>query len=300
MPENSENAWLIKGRYLFLILFIVIVITLLFREIVLPLFIIDVETHLATVITSMFFYLLLTFILYITAVKASVNINLLLGSFKKEYLGTKYIFAAIPLAGLSAVGVYLLYYPLSFVVPEYVKGAIINDASDNFWLTGDNLLLANTLSFINIAVLIPFSEELFFRAFLITGLGRKWSAAKAVTAAVIIYGVANGNPVGAAFEAAVFSIFYLRTRSLAVPVILHSLLNILDYANTWFAKTTGYTVYATLDTFRSSLWYPLAGLAVSLPWLIYFYNKERAEGKLVVPYFRKNNIDIVKEGKDDY
>jgi|GEM_PF-1576672 len=292
MAENSENAWLIKGRYLFLILFIVLVAVLLFREFVLTLFTADVETHLMSVITSMFFYLLLIFMMYLAAGKASVDMGMLLGTFKKEYLGIKYILSAIPLAGLSVVGIYLLYYPLSYLVPEYVKSSIINNTSDSFWLTGGNLILTNVLSFINIALIIPFSEELFFRAFLITSFGRKWSTATAVTVAVIIYAIANGNPLGAAFEAAVFSIIYIRTKSIAVPVILHSLLNIFDYVNSWFSKTTGYTVYATLEIFQNSLWYPLAGLAIALPWLIYFYNKEFAGEKLVIPYFsnKTNNL----------
>ena len=130
MAENSENAWLIKGRYLFLILFIVLVAVLLFREFVLTLFTADVETHLMSVITSMFFYLLLIFMMYLAAGKASVDMGMLLGTFKKEYLGIKYILSAIPLAGLSVVGIYLLYYPLSYLVPEYVKSSIINNTSD--------------------------------------------------------------------------------------------------------------------------------------------------------------------------
>lgn len=102
-------------------------------------------------------------------------------------------------------------------------------------------LLMYVLFFLNICVLAPIYEELFFRGILLRRFTLKWSPQKSIIISSIIFGIIHFNPINVVFAFAlgcVLGYAYLKTKNIFVPMLLHSFSNFLAFLQFVYANQT--------------------------------------------------------------
>lgn len=102
-------------------------------------------------------------------------------------------------------------------------------------------LLVYVLFFLNICVLAPIYEELFFRGILLRRFTLKWSPQKSILISSIIFGVIHLSPINVFFAFAlgcVLGYTYLKTKNIIVPMLLHSFSNFLAFLQFVYANQT--------------------------------------------------------------
>ncbi|MGE7024337.1 CPBP family intramembrane glutamic endopeptidase [Solibacillus cecembensis] len=93
-------------------------------------------------------------------------------------------------------------------------------------------LIVYILFFVNICILAPIWEELFFRGILLRRLTIKWSPQKSIIVSSLLFGLIHVNPltvIFAFFLGCVLGYVYLKTKSIIVPIVVHSCSNILAF-----------------------------------------------------------------------
>lgn len=88
------------------------------------------------------------------------------------------------------------------------------------------------LSFINLCILAPLWEEIFFRGILLRRFTLKWSPQKSIIISSLLFGVIHLNPLTMIFAfcmGCLLGYLYLKTKSLLVPIILHSFANFFGF-----------------------------------------------------------------------
>lgn len=95
------------------------------------------------------------------------------------------------------------------------------------------LLNYKLAGFLMVCIFAPIFEEVIFRGIILRGmLNAKVTPIAAIVISGLIFGSAHLNPwqfVGAGLLGAIFGYVYYRTKSLALPIILHALNNSLSY-----------------------------------------------------------------------
>ncbi|RLZ12279.1 CPBP family intramembrane glutamic endopeptidase [Faecalibacter macacae] len=95
------------------------------------------------------------------------------------------------------------------------------------------LLNYKLAGFLMVCIFAPIFEEVIFRGIILRGmLNAKVTPIVAIAISGLIFGSAHLNPwqfVGAGLLGAIFGYVYYRTKSLALPIILHALNNSLSY-----------------------------------------------------------------------
>lgn len=84
--------------------------------------------------------------------------------------------------------------------------------------------------FLNVCILAPLSEELFFRGILLRRFMIKWSPQKSIIVSSILFGIIHFSPVTVVFAfllGCILGYTYLKTKSIVVPMLIHSFSNFL-------------------------------------------------------------------------
>lgn len=93
-------------------------------------------------------------------------------------------------------------------------------------------LIVYVLFFINVCILAPIWEELFFRGVLLRRFTLKWSPQKSIIISSLLFGVIHINPLNMIFAfglGCLLGYVYLKTKSIVVPMLLHSFSNFLAF-----------------------------------------------------------------------
>ncbi|MEG0473704.1 MAG: CPBP family intramembrane glutamic endopeptidase, partial [Solibacillus sp.] len=88
------------------------------------------------------------------------------------------------------------------------------------------------LFFVNICILAPIWEELFFRGILLRRLMIKWSPQKSIIVSSLLFSLIHVNPltvIFAFFLGCLLGYVYLKTKSIIVPIVVHSFSNFLAF-----------------------------------------------------------------------
>ena len=288
MNKIIDNKWYIKSRYLFFVLILSYIISGIILANILPDYFADTPDPMSVALYDYIFYGILFLFLYIFSKKASINLNSLFGELQFEYFTSKYIFIVLPMIAISYTGIYLTFYPLSFWKPEIVKFFMVEIDSKIIWLNGESYKLANILSFVSIAIVVPIVEELFIRGFLFTSMANKWGIKKAILLSSIFFGMLHANVIGTTLVGIVLCVIYLKTKSLFAPIIIHSAINIIGYILSYFTNLNNIDDFIT--QFQGSWGFGLICIIIGIPWIIYFYKKEISNKLFSVPYFQKVRV----------
>ena len=91
--------------------------------------------------------------------------------------------------------------------------------------------------FISICIFAPIWEELFFRGILLRRFAMKWKATTSIIVSSFIFGLMHigGSSIFHAFLFGCFLAYaYLRTKNIWVPIVLHSVSNLLSFVTLLF------------------------------------------------------------------
>lgn len=145
--------------------------------------------------------------------------------------------------------------------------------------------LYNLLTFGVLVVGAPILEEFLFRGFLLHRWGTRWNPAIATALSSILFGFLHPNPIGLSAFGLVMALLYLRSRSLGLVMIVHSLNNAIAAGISLLSGLQGEDQPPSLEDFRSGVWLGAIFLLVSTPFLIRFVRQNWQVTKRPLPYF---------------
>ena len=186
-----------------------------------------------------------------------------LGHYIPSFKLTAFIFV------FSIASSYALFYPLSYLWPNFVNYWFIDIPPFIYSNNQQFPILPNILSFISLAVLAPIIEELAFRGILLHRWSQKWGKYTAILISSLLFGIAHPDSIGAFAFGVAMCIVYFRTQTLVMPIVCHSINNIVVWLIemgyiAWLGANYSYTI----EDFRDE-W--IAGVASTLVVLVWAY-----------------------------
>ena len=148
------------------------------------------------------------------------------------------------------------------------------------------------LTFFAIVIVAPLTEEFIFRGVLLHRWSSKWGVAIGITTSSVVFGLLHGDLFVAEriSGAVIYALLYFKTQSLMVPIVLHTINNLLAFVGTILSDLTqqdsGYEIDVTY------LWYAFVQFSLALPALLYFLKIPSKRSEL--PYVR-NQQSLVKK-----
>ncbi|MGL5805552.1 MAG: lysostaphin resistance A-like protein [Xenococcaceae cyanobacterium] len=121
-----------------------------------------------------------------------------------------------------------------------------------------------------VIIVAPITEEFLFRGILLHRWSAKWGKTPAILISSILFGLAHMDMffLSRIFSGTILSLLYLETKTLLVPIALHSANNLIFCISKLveaFSSTN-----KNLEINYSTLWYGLLNIALVLPVLVYF------------------------------
>jgi uncharacterized protein len=239
---------------------------------------------LPTVMFGLLWYSILLLLLARGLARARLAPHVLLGS--RPTWGTlgRYALLAIPLVVVSIACTFLLYLPLSYLLPGFVEQWVL--APDMLWTQGPHYVLANGLSFLSFVVVAPIVEEFFFRGLLLTRWSLKWGTTRGILASAAVFALLHPDIIGKFFFGYVMSVLYLQTRSLYIPMSVH----IANNGIAWLLEGIEILRRAPnspppLAEFQSGWWVGVLAAGLITPWVIKFTKRHMPTGGWGIPYF---------------
>ena len=168
---------------------------------------------------------------------------------------------------------YLIYIPLSYIMPSYVESLL---EEKGVYTSADSAIpaIANILEFIMGVVLAPFVEELIFRGVMFNRFLEKWGIKAAIIAPSFLFGILHFNFIGAFVFGLIMTLLYIKTKSLIIPILCHILNNGIAYGITYITYfIEGEEVIYSLEKFRSELWIGIVCFVISTTFIIHFLYK---------------------------
>ena len=193
---------------------------------------------------------------------------------------------ALPIVIFSLSTFFLLYFPVSHFMPEFFQERFIESDTSFISLSSDKHVLANLLIFLTAVFLAPVIEEFFFRGILLTRWTVKWGISRSIFASSFLFGILHLDPIGAFCFGCVMAVFYIRTKSLFIPTVIHiannSIPSIMEWLEILFDVRSS---ERTIEGFQELWPIGLAGFAIIVPCAIYFYKHYIRKTDWRVPYF---------------
>lgn len=221
--------------------------------------------------------------------RAGLSYNRLFGTFPGWRRIGRYCLWAIPLAIFSVSSVFLFQYPLSTIMPEPIKEHLTNGSTTILHESGNKYVLANLLNFLTIVLIAPIVEEFFVRGILLTRLTVKWGVVRAVIVSSVIFALLHNNIIGMFCFACVLAIFYIRTKSLFVPISIHITNNSIAWLLTWLGTESGESSSQITDVDSLEFWQiGLIGVAITIPCVIYFWRRYILKTDWQIPYLTES------------
>jgi len=169
---------------------------------------------------------------------------------------------------------------LSYTSPEVVE-ALLQTLEAEARPQTEYGLLFEILNAIAAIIVAPITEEFIFRGFILQRWAVKWNLPLALMVSSLLFGVLHLNAVGLTMFGLVMGLFYIKTRSLFVPIAGHMLNNIIATASTYLPIESESTSLATL---RANLPIGIGLMLFSLFWLVRFISKNFPRRDAPIPY----------------
>ena len=217
--------------------------------------------------------------------RAGLSYNRLFGTFPTWRTLGQYALWVVPLVIVSIASTYVLYLPLSYIFPGFVKSWYLESSAVMIWQRGDNYILANAVNCLTIVLVAPVLEEFFVRGILLTRWTVKWGLPRAIIASSIVFGLLHTNIIGGFCFACAMAIFYIRTKSLFIPISLHILNNLSAWIMAYITMDLDTPAsYETIAEFQESWHVGLITLVISIPCVILFWRRYILKTDWRVPY----------------
>lgn len=187
-----------------------------------------------------------------------------------------YLTLAIPMVGINFVGMYLLFWPLSYIAPKFVSWWLLDKSTpDLIWVPSLEAICVNSLVVLRIALLVPIVEEIVFRGFILHRWRERYGEKGGIVMSSVLFGILHPEILGTIVGAMIVSVLCLRTKSLVGPILVHIgnnlgiMLYILVYGFIG-GDVEGMWDASTIEEFRSEWWLAPIGAVIGIPWLLWF------------------------------
>jgi membrane protease YdiL (CAAX protease family) len=177
------------------------------------------------------------------------------GAIPRGYNWFSLVFLVIFGVVFSVGTIPLTWYPISRIDPELVNEILSETISDS-----------RVNLFIFIVLMAPVLEEIIFRGIIFTRFSLKWGNKKAILVSSLIFGILHVDPIGATVFGVLTCILYIRTNTLIVPIVLHSMNNGIA----WLLSNS-----SEMQSFNPEELLPvsLVAIVLSLPVLIFILRR---------------------------
>lgn len=183
-----------------------------------------------------------------------------------------YLSLAILMIATAVSAIFVLYLPLSYIWPEFVKYWLLDQPPLLIWRTDTNALVANIFTIITIVFLGPVVEEVFFRGFLLNRWHKKYGLKAGIVVSSLLFGILHADLLGAFLFGIILSLIYLQTKSLFGPIIIHVANNGIVVAieialNLIYGPDQKYSI----NQFQAEWYYGIIATVIMVPWLIWLW-----------------------------
>ena len=187
---------------------------------------------------------------------------------------------------------YLEYYFANLISPKLLESTVntLNKGADYSSANFGSQVFQYLLLMIVLVVVAPITEEFIFRGVFLHRWAVKWGAFWSIILSSLLFGAIHadifwfGRAVGSIFIA----LFYIKTRTLLVPIILHALNNGMVFINLLFQHFDPTTVQE-LNVTNQYLWFGAINILLGIPILIYFLKFPKLVTEF--PYFANQKKD---------
>ena len=171
----------------------------------------------------------------------------------------------------SAATAYALFWPLTYLVPEFVTWWFIETGDVIFYFDGTYPALPNLLALGAVVILAPVTEELLFRGLLLRRWAHKYGLVTGIVLSSVLFGAVHPDPIGAIAFGIGMCIITLRTRSLLLPMICHAANNFAVWCiAVMYEASEGPDYSYTLEQFRQEWYLGVAAGVIALVWAVHF------------------------------
>ena len=185
----------------------------------------------------------------------------------------------IPMVGVAVLSVYLVFFPLLFIAPEFVNWWISNVARGELLVSLEtpNAIIINLGNTILSVLAAPIVEELIFRGFLFGRWYAKYGILVAISLSSLLFAILHADILGAVIFSIFLCLIRIKYNSLLAPILVHIgnnavLVGLTAVEIFFFGVEYEYTV----QEFRSSWWVAPIGAFIGIPWLYRYYQAEIA------------------------
>ena len=142
----------------------------------------------------------------------------------------------------------------------------------------------NLLSFISLVLIGPILEEFVFRGLLLHRWQKKWGLNIAILLSSFLFGIVHPDPVGAVAFGIAMCVLYLRTQSLWLPIICHSVNNFV----VWLIEAGMFSFYGpeyyyTIEDFQNDWFFGILMTVISILWIHVYLRKAKSSRKWALP-----------------
>lgn len=221
---------------------------------------------------------------------AGIEIKYLIGKVPDRYQWLSLVCLAIASVVFSICVFRIFYYPLSFIVPSFVEKILIDNRNRSILITGSKTFYP-ALYYL-FFVINRWTLDCICIAFILTSIplhrwATKWGNIPAIIAVCLLNIIFNYKYfLSIIFLILIYTILYLKTRSLVVLIVFIALRNLTF--TSWDLSSTiffGNQAGSVLDVFRSGVQLGVLFFVVSAPWVIGFIYKNWSVLKGPLPYF---------------
>jgi len=277
----------IKVRYVFLVILGYIVFNIFLNNIF------DVETNiLGALLTQIGYQLIIFFWMFYEMMKVNKTTDFKINHFfQKDYKENDFTVLYLIFLFIALFFSVIISSSIIQLMPDFIQNylsKIMNAYENAVVFSENNSFLISTLQFFSIVILAPVVEEFFYRGFLINRLSLKFNLRWAVLISTVLFTLGHGDIIGSFIKGYAFSILYVKTKSLKLPIIFHVLNNLIAF--------TLFKVFDSVDVENLYIPNSLAIImslliVVSFPILIHFFYMYRVKDEKVSPFEKIFNGD---------
>jgi membrane protease YdiL (CAAX protease family) len=245
--------------------------------------------------------ILLNFWLYGTIVlwcvfqmrRSRLQFKALIGPLPRDRGQWRLLLLTAPILLFSLGAGQLLFYAIAQFAPDFATSMLQNQTlfhpteSIHSWAY-------NIFNLLILVIVAPLIEEFLFRGIILHRFSTRWSVTTGVILSSLLFGFLHLNPIGLSVFGVVTALLYLRTRALAIPILVHAINNGIVAVISWTTAQTD-TAPVSLAEIRSisTLGSGLLLVALSLPWLIWYVRKTWVGAGESLPYWQNLNAAVV-------
>jgi membrane protease YdiL (CAAX protease family) len=165
-------------------------------------------------------YLACAILLWLMSVRAGVNRLFHIGELPTRAELRRHVVLSLPPMLVSVAGAYVLYLPLSCVIPDFVSEWLLTVPPSLEWDEPGANAVSIGLSTISLFVVAPIVEEVTFRGFLFNRWWNKYLLRLTITFSSVVFALVHADIVGSFVFAMILCLLFIKTGHLLGQIIV--------------------------------------------------------------------------------